>query len=56
MPANGIFAKQMARKIEAHEIGEVGGAINVAGTFHANSCAVGGGVDGEIFIDGPAWN
>jgi hypothetical protein len=56
MQSNGIFAKRLARRLEPHELDAVGGAINVAGTFRANTCAVGGGWDGDIVVDGPIYN
>ena len=56
MATNELFAKRLARKLEVHELDEVGGAINVAGTFRANTCAAGGGWDGDIVVDGPIYN
>lgn len=56
MANNEIFARKLARKLEVQELDEVGGAINVAGTFRPNTCAGGGGWDGEIVVDGPIYN
>ena len=56
MAQNEIFAKKLARRLEPSELDAVGGAINVAGTFRANTCAVGGGGGGDGVVDGPIYN
>ena len=56
MIRNEIFARRLAREVAAHELDEVRGGINVAGTFRPNTCAAGGGWDGEIIVDGPIYN
>jgi hypothetical protein len=45
MPRNGIFAKQMARKLKTEELGQVGGGILMSHTMRPGSCSAGGGVD-----------
>ena len=45
MPAKGIFAKQMARKLKPEELDQVGGGLMTARTMKPGSCSGGGGVD-----------
>lgn len=45
MPRNGIFAKQMARRLKSDELDHVGAGYLIARTMKPGSCSGGGGVD-----------
>jgi hypothetical protein len=45
MRSNSIFAKQMARRLDARELAQIAGGVVISHTFRPVTCAAGGGVD-----------